>query len=207
MAGYLSTWGKAPTSLASAMQSAAQRYVSPPIPRAVANTVAKKVTPRPITRSYVAPVAATNTSRPAPMPTLFNPATLAAQGVLPPGGIKTPTLFSKVVPRNMVVNQDLVNNLAFSRVNPEIDRLRTIGYSNLMNQLAGQGGLRFGQAGVDQQSLMDQYERQRKEMAQPFIQEGVKRLSDYYDTLQNEYYKDPNAFQFTPLNVNKFLGY
>ena len=137
----------------------------------------------------------------------MTPEQQAAYNILPPGGINTPTPFWKMVPRKSVVNRPYVNKFAYSRVDPEIQRQSTQSMRELMSGMASSGGLRFGTAGRKQQQLADHYSRQRHEMAQPFIQSGMQRLSDYYNELEREYYQDPNAFEYKPIKLDNFLGY
>lgn len=131
----------------------------------------------------------------------------AAYQVLPNGGIKTPTPFWQMVPREKVVNMPALQQLAYSRVDPEVTRLRNVAYGDLMSNLASTGGLRFGTSGLKRQQLNDAYARQREEMAQPFVTEGARRLSDYYNEMEQDYYRDPNTFQFNPIDIKQFLGY
>lgn len=128
-----------------------------------------------------------------------------AKSVIPAGGVKNPTAFSKVVDKNTLINRPLVEQFAYSQIDPEINRIREDQTRALNEQQASTGMYRFGMAGRQQRQLGDMLSRQRQEMAQPFMQEGLNRLQDYYNTLEQEYYRDPQAFQYKPVDINKFL--
>jgi len=129
-----------------------------------------------------------------------------AQYYLPKGGVNVPTPFTQLVPRETIVNRPMIDEFAYSRVNPEVNRAKALGMESLMNNMSATGGLRFGTSNVRQQRLGDQYERQRKEMAQGFINEGTNRMSDYYNQLMGEYYRDPNAFEYKPVSIQNKLN-
>lgn len=122
-----------------------------------------------------------------------------------PKPVQTPTSFGNVVNKDQFINKPLVEQFAYSQVDPEINRIRERETRNLNEQQAQSGMYRFGMAGRQQRDLSDAISRQRAEMAQPFMQQGLKTLGDYYNDLQTEYYKDPQAFQYKPLDVNKLL--
>lgn len=127
-----------------------------------------------------------------------------ANAVLPEK-IYTPTPFEQLVPYESVVNPEAINNFAYSRVNPEVDRQKTEATRGLYDTLASTGGLRFGGANVKVQQLGDTYERMRKEMALPFIQQARTTLDNYLQELKTNYWKDPNAFEFQPIKPLDFL--
>ena len=134
-----------------------------------------------------------------------NPAQRYAKAVLPKK-IYKPRAFSEVVPWETIVNEPAVQRFAYSRVDPEVERERYIAQRQLGSQMAQQGMHRFGTANVARQRLMDEYSRRREEMAQPFMQAGLGKLSDYYGELMNEYYRDPQAFEYKPLDIASYLG-
>lgn len=137
---------------------------------------------------------------------MIDPIQRAINMVLPRNGVQTPTPFRKILPYNSVVKRPLVEQFAYSQVDPEVNRQRSIAYDDLMSGLASSGGLRFGTSGQKQNRLYDNYSRLREEMALPFVQEGMGRLSDYYNELEREYYMDPNAFEYKPMRANRMLS-
>jgi len=123
-----------------------------------------------------------------------------------PRKIKKPTPFTSLVPMDTIVNRPAVQQFAYSRVDPEVNRERGYAHTDLMNQLGSTGGLRFGTAQVKQQRLSDYYSRMREEMAQPYMDQGLGILQDYYNDLMDEYYRDPQAFEYNPIDINSMLG-
>lgn len=119
---------------------------------------------------------------------------------------KVQTQFTKLVPMESVVNEPAISSFGYSRVDPEIGRMRIEQNRNLGNMFAQSGGLRFGTANRKRQELSDSLSRQREEMALPFIQSARQRLTDYYNELYKDYYTDPNSFQYKPVETNKILS-
>jgi hypothetical protein len=130
-----------------------------------------------------------------------------AQQYLPPGGVKDQTSFTDLIPIDTVVNKNLLNQFANSQTDPEINRLKSTGMNDFFKGLASTGGYRFGTGRQREGALSDNFERQRKEMANQFFTSGADNLTNYYNELMNEYYRDPNAFEFDPLSINQKLGY
>jgi hypothetical protein len=116
--------------------------------------------------------------------------------------------FSDMLPYDEFVDEDRIREMAYSRVDPEIERQRAEALRALMAQISQGGTYRFGRAPILQQQLMDMYGRRREEMALPFMQAGQQTLGDYYNTLESEYYRDPLNFGVpTQFDYSKILGF
>lgn len=129
-----------------------------------------------------------------------------AQSVLPPGGLKTQQQFTQMYPETSFINYPAFREWALSQANPEINRLKDQGMNQQLVQQNQQGALRFGQAGVDQQNLSNAYERQRQDLAQSYYDPLVNQYSNLYNQLYSQYVQDPNAFEFTPVNMSQVMG-
>ena len=96
-------------------------------------------------------------------------------------------------------------DLAYSRVDPEIERQRSEAMKELMNYLASSGGMRIGDKNVRQQEVMDLYNRRRQEMAQPIYQAGMDAMSPYYDQLLTDYVQSGFNDYIDPVAITKMF--
>lgn len=105
------------------------------------------------------------------------------------------TDFGQVLPQNAFIRPDLLSDIAFSWVDPEIQHERWGARRNLEAGLAATGGARFGTANVNRQDLVNAFERQRQERARNIYDQLFDVRNQEYMDLENMYYNDPNAFE------------
>jgi len=115
--------------------------------------------------------------------------------------IQTQNQFTKVLPYESIVNENLINQFAQSQAMPEANRLKWTGmYNDLVSQSKA-GTLNSGYGQRQQNDLADNYSRYAKDLTQSFYAPAKQNLGNYYNDLYKEYYQDPNAFQYNPVSL------
>jgi len=100
--------------------------------------------------------------------------------------------FSKILPANYL--DSLINQLAQSQVNPEINRTRDASLTNYYRQIGRSGGYKSGVALQNKENILNSIERQRAEQIGSFDSSLRTRASDSYNRLYENYYKNPGSF-------------
>lgn len=104
------------------------------------------------------------------------------------------TAFSEVLPYEKVFNPTLINQLALSQLQPEINRQQAQASGDLWRNLALSGAYRTGQAGARNQNLVDSYGRLLKEQTADFTGKVNDWATDWYNRQSENYYKNPSAY-------------
>jgi hypothetical protein len=128
-----------------------------------------------------------------------NLATQYGQSVAAKTNYQTP--FSQVLPWERFARPDVLTNIAYGRIDPEIKRQGYAASRNLEANLGTTGGARFGSANVQRQGLLDQFERQRQEQANAIYNQLASARQQEYQDLMNQYYTSPNSFVMPTLQA------
>lgn len=135
---------------------------------------------------------------PTPMPTPQNAAEQIVKSQTK--DVKPGANFEDVVNRDLVVNKDMINQLAQSEALVPAYIRDAEQYRNFKNQQANTGSWRTASRGGEQQ-LLNQQAMQRENDLDYYRQAMEKDLGTYYDNMKDMYTRDPNAFQLNNFNA------
>ncbi len=122
--------------------------------------------------------------------------------------------FSQILPDNFL--DPLINQLAESQINPEIQRMRDRELTSYGQQLGQSGGYRSGVGLNQREGILNNIERQRKEQVGGYYSTLKNQIAPYYNQLYNDYMKNPSNFvapkmtsynDFIQQNPNLFGAY
>lgn len=112
---------------------------------------------------------------------------------------KDRTPFDKVLPFDRIFQKNLINQLAYSQVAPDIYRAQRDELNNLGRAMALSGAYRTGHAPREIQNTRDRYGRRVKESQARFTGTVKDWLTDWYNRQAQAYYKNAAGWKMPTL--------